>query len=113
MFLDLLPPAEPPPVTPTTSPMMTLPPTADTADSHQLINFGSTAFLSPHHMDDTYTADDLFPPGSLFRCSMINQPPSPSSILNFPDTQLDFHSNITLAIALAMDLSPPVLDSTT
>jgi hypothetical protein len=113
-FPDLLPPAEPPPVTPTTSPMMMLPPAADSANSHHLILFGFTAFLSPHQgIDDTYTANDLFPPGSLYCCSMINQPPSPSSILNFSDTHLDFHSDITLAIALTMDHSPPVLDSIT
>ena len=44
---------------------------------------------------------------------MIDQPPSPSSILTFPDTHLDFHSNITSTIALAMGLLPAVLDSIT
>lgn len=104
-------------VKPTTNPMMTPPPAADTVDSHYHLHFGSTAFLPPHHMDGTYTADDLFPPGSLFCCSMIDQPPSPSSILNLPITHLDFHSDITSAIALPMDLSldlhPPVLSSVT
>jgi hypothetical protein len=96
-----------------TYPMMTPPSAADTVDSHHLIHFDSTAFLPPPLMDDTYTANDYFPPCSLFHCSMIDQTPSPSSILNFPDTNLDFHSDITFAIALAMDLSPPVLDSIT
>jgi hypothetical protein len=71
-FPDLLPPAEPPPVTPMTFPMMTPPHAADTADSHHLIHFSSTVFLSPHQMDGTYPADDLFPPCSLFCCSMID-----------------------------------------
>jgi hypothetical protein len=104
-------------VKPTTNPMMMPPPAADTVDSHHHLHFGSTAFLPPHHMNDTYTADDLFPPSSLFRCSMIDRPPSCSSILNLPITHLDFHSDITLAIALTMDLSPdlhpPVLSSVT
>jgi hypothetical protein len=56
--------------------------------------------------------DGFFLPRSLIHCSMIDQPPSPSSVLNFPDPHLvDFHSNITSMIALAMDISPQVLDS--
>jgi hypothetical protein len=112
-FPVLLPPVEPPPVTPTTSPMTMPHPAADTEDYHHLIHFSSTAFLSPHQMDDTYTANDLFSPGSMFCCLIIDQPLSPSSILYFTDTHLDFHSDITLVITLAMDLSPPVLDSIT
>ncbi len=39
---DLLPPVEPPPVTPKTYPIMTLPTVADTANSHSLVHFGYT-----------------------------------------------------------------------
>ncbi len=79
-----------------------------------LMQFEDTTFPTPATYNNVpFLADDYFPAGSFFHCSMIEQLAPPTSVLNLQQQSLNVHSLLTSALTMTLEYTLSIMDSVT